>query len=168
MHGQSTTPNEGSTPPVIRRYKLGDVHSLIEIYQQAIHVLAAPFYNQAQLDAWAPAVMDSAKWHERVSSQQTFIADCDERAAAFIAWNWTGHIDFIFTHPVFARRGLATALYAAAEEALRQQGVRRLFAEVSLAARPFFGSCGFVAEREREVDCRDQLLRQFIMSKTLA
>jgi GNAT superfamily N-acetyltransferase len=157
-----------NTPPVIRRYEPGDVHSLIEIYQQAIHVLAAPYYNKAQLDAWAPAVMDPAKWHARVSPQQTFIADCDGRAGAFIAWDWTGHIDFIFTHPAFARRGLARALYGAAEETIRQQGAPRLFAEVSLAARPFFESRGFVAEREREVDCRGQRLRQFIMSKTLA
>jgi putative acetyltransferase len=157
-----------NTPPVIRRYEPGDVHSLIEIYQRAIHVLAAPFYNQAQLDAWAPAVMDPAKWHARVSPQQTFIADYDGRSGAFITWDWTGHIDFMFTHPAFARRGLARALYVMAEEALRQHGTPRLFAEVSLAARPFFESCGFVAERERETDCRGQRLRQFIMSKTLA
>jgi GNAT superfamily N-acetyltransferase len=157
-----------NTPPVIRQYEPGDVHSLIEIYQRAIHVLGAPFYNKAQLDAWAPAVMDPAKWHARVSSKQTFIADCDGQAAAFIVWDWTGHIDFMFTHPVFARRGLARALCAAAEAAVRQHGAPRLIAEVSLAARPFFESCGFVAEHEREADCRGQRLRQFIMSKTLA
>jgi putative acetyltransferase len=157
-----------NTPQVIRRYEPGDVHSLIEIYQRAIHVLATPFYNQAQLDAWAPAVMDPAKWHARVSPQQTFIADCEGRPGAFTAWDWTGHIDFMFTHPAFARRGLARALYVMAEESVRQRGAPRLFAEVSLAARPFFESCGFVAEREREVDCRGQRIRQFVMSKTLA
>jgi GNAT superfamily N-acetyltransferase len=98
----------------------------------------------------------------------TFIADCDGRAGAFIAWDWTGHIDFMFMHPLFARRGLARALYAAAEETLRQRGAPRLSAEVSLAARPFFESCGFVAERQREVDCRGRRIRQFIMSKSLA
>jgi putative acetyltransferase len=157
-----------NAPPVIRRYQPGDVHTLIEIYQRAIHVLAAPFYNQAQLDAWAPTVMDPAKWHARVSPQQTFIADYDGRAGAFIAWDWTGHIDFIFTHPTFARRGLARALYAAAEETIRQHGASRLVAEVSLAARPFFESRGFVPEREQEVECRGQSIRRFIMSKTLA
>lgn len=156
-----------NAPPNIRRYQPSDVPSIIEIYRQSIHVLAAPFYNQAQLDAWAPAVMDPAKWHARVSPQQTFIADCDGRPAAFIVWDWTGHIDFMFTHPDFARRGLATALYMAAEESIRQHGAPRLFAEVSLAARPFFKSCGFVAEREREVECRNQRLHQFIMSKAL-
>ncbi|HEX3716694.1 MAG TPA: GNAT family N-acetyltransferase [Verrucomicrobiae bacterium] len=157
-----------NTPPVIRRYQPGDVHSLIEFYQRAIHVLAASFYDKAQLDAWAPAVMDPAKWHARVSPQQTFIADCDGRAGAFIVWDWTGHIDFMFTHPDFVRRGLARALYVAAEETLRQHGAPRLFSEVSLAAPPFFEICGFVAEREQEVACRSQRLRQFIMSKTLA
>ena len=157
-----------NTPPVIRRYEPGDVHSLIEIYQRAIHVLAAPFYNKAQLEAWAPAVMDPATWHARVSPQQTFIADCDGKAGAFIVWDWTGHIDFMFTHPDFVRRGLARALCTAAEGAIRQRGAPRLFAEVSLAARPFFESHGFVAESEQEVDCRGQRIRQFIMSKTLA
>jgi putative acetyltransferase len=156
-----------STPPIIRRYEPGDVHSLIEIYQRAIHVLAAPYYDQAQLDAWAPAVMDAAKWHARVGPQETFIADCAGRAGAFIAWDWTGHIDFMFTHPDFARRGLAKALYLAAEEAIRRRGARRLFAEVSLAARRFFESRGFVVEREEDVECRSQLIRRFIMSKTL-
>lgn len=160
--------NKGmNKPPVIRRYEPDDVHTLIEIYQRAIHVLAAPHYNQTQRDAWAPAVMDPAKWHARVSPQQTFIADCDGRPGAFTAWEWNGHIDFMFTHPDFARRGLATALYVAAEEAIQQRGARRLFSEVSLAARPFFESRGFVVEREEEVECRGQHLRRFIMSKTL-
>src|SRR5580658_8447109 len=111
-----------NAPPNIRRYEPGDVHSLIEIYQRAIHVLAAPYYNQAQLEAWAPAVMDPAKWQARVGPLQTFIADCGGRAGAFIAWDWTGHIDLMFTHPDFARRGLARALYVEAEETLRQHG----------------------------------------------
>jgi ribosomal protein S18 acetylase RimI-like enzyme len=153
--------------PIIRRYEPRDVHSLIEIYQRAIHALAAPFYNQAQLDAWAPAVMDPEKWRARVSEQETFIAESDGKSGAFIVWDWTGHIDFLFTHPAFARRGLARALYAKAEEALRQHGANRLFAEVSLAARPFFENCGFTIERERESECRGQRLHQFIMSKML-
>jgi putative acetyltransferase len=156
-----------NAPPNIRRYEPGDVHSLIEIYRRAIHVLAAPYYNQAQLEAWAPAVMDAAKWQARVGPLQTFIADCEGRAGAFIAWDWTGHIDLMFTHPDFARRGLARALSVAAEEAIRQRGARRLFAEVSLAARPFFESRGFVVEREEETECRGQSIRRFIMSKTL-
>lgn len=156
-----------NTTPVIRRYEPGDVHSLIEIYQQAIHVLVAPFYSPAQLAAWATAVMDPEKWHARVSPQQTFIADCDGRLGAFTAWDWTGHIDFMFTHPAFARRGLARALHVMAEKSIRQHGATRLFAEASLAARPFFESCGFVIESEREVNCRGQMIRQFIMSKTL-
>jgi putative acetyltransferase len=157
-----------NTPPVIRRYEPADVHSLIEIYQRAIHVLAAPYYNQAQLEAWAPAFMEPAKWQARVSPQQTFIADCEGKPRAFTVWDWTGHIDFIFTHPDFAQRGLARALLVAAEEAIRQRGARRLFAEVSLAARLCFESRGFVVEREEETECRGQRIRRFIMSKSLA
>lgn len=160
-------PSAMNTTPVIRRYEPADVHSLIEIYQRAIHVLAAPFYSPAQLEAWAPAVVDPAKWHAPVSPQQTFIADCDGKPGAFTAWDWTGHIDFMFTHPAFARRGLARAFYVMAEKSMRQHAVSRLFAEVSLAARPFFASCGFVIESERDVNCRGQMIRQFIMSKTL-
>lgn len=155
-------------PLVIRQYRESDVHPLMEIYRQAIHVLAAPFYNQAQLNAWAPAVMEPAKWLARLAPQQTFIADCDGKPGAFITWDWTGHIDFMFTHPDFVRRGLARALLTAAEQAIREHGTPRLFAEVSLAAKPFFESCGFVVEHEREAECRGQKLRQFIMTKALA
>jgi putative acetyltransferase len=63
---------------------------------------------------------------------------------------------------------LARALLVAAEEAIRQRGARRLFAEVSLAARLCFESRGFVVEREEETECRGQRIRRFIMSKSLA
>lgn len=95
------------------------------------------------------------------------LAHRDGQFAGFIGFNLEGHIDLLFTAPCYARQGVASALYAAAEQHLRAAGVRELFTEASLTARPFFARQGFSAEQAQTVTRGTVTLQRFAMRKRL-
>src|SRR5205085_10383194 len=134
-----------------------------EIYTASIRSLAAPYYSPEQIAAWAPVPPDPARWHERLSHLYTIVAESNRVLAGFASYTHQGYLDFIFTHPTFARRGIATSLYQRVESALRAAGATRVTAHVSLAARPFFDRHGFQVDAKESVECRGAYLRRFAM-----
>ena len=101
-----------------RPYESTDLASVIEIYTASIRVLAAPYYSSEQIAAWAPVPPDVARWQERLSRLHTIVAESNGVLAGFASYTYDGYLDFLFTHPAFARRGVATKLYQLVESAL--------------------------------------------------
>ena len=151
----------------IRPYEPSDLSSLIETYTASIHTLAAAHYSPEQIMAWAPLHSDPARWRERLLNLQTLVAESDGMFAGFASFTREGYLDFLFTYPAFARRGVASKLYRQVESALRGSDVRSVTAHSSLAARPFFERHGFVVDTEESIECRGVFLRRFAMSKQL-
>jgi putative acetyltransferase len=131
-------------------------------------VLAASFYPSEQIAAWAPVPTDPDRWRERLAQRQTIVAEVDGALAGFASYTPDGYLDFLFTHPTFTRRGVASKLYQCVESTLVAAGVPRITAHVSLAARRFFEYQGFRMDAEEEVECRGVYLRRFAMRKDLA
>lgn len=150
-----------------RPYEPTDLQSVIEIYTTSIRSLAAPHYSPEQLAAWAPIPPEAAHWKERLSPLHTIVAECDGVLAGFASYTQDGYLDFLFTRPGFARRGVATKLYQRVESALRAVGVPRVTTQASLAARPFFDRHGFQVDTEECVECRGSYLTRFAMHKQL-
>src|SRR5213076_3372383 len=109
----------------------------MEIYTTSIRFLAAP-YSPEQIAAWAPIPPDAARWQERLAHLHTIVAESDGLLAGFASYTLDGYLDFLLTHPAFARRGVASSLYHRAEAALRAVSTPKVTTLASLAARPFF------------------------------
>ena len=150
-----------------RPYEPSDLGQVIALYGASIHSLAAPFYTPEQLAAWAPANPDVGRWQQRLAPLHTIVAEQDGVIIGFASYELNGHFDLLFTHPAFARQGVATRLYRHVESALRAAGVARVFTEASLAARPFFERCGFRVDAEQVVECRGAQLRRYAMHKQI-
>lgn len=150
-----------------RLYESTDLPNVMETYTASIRSLAAPYYTPAQLAAWAPIPPDAAHWQERLARLHTIVAESDGSIAGFTSYTFEGYLDFLFTHPMFARCGVASRLYQRVESALRAAGTLRVTAHVSLAARAFFDRHGFQLDAEECVECRGVHLRRFAMHKDL-
>lgn len=150
-----------------RQYESADLPGVIETYTTSIRSLAAPYYSPEQIAAWAPAEPDLAQWQERLGHLHTILVEADGICAGFVSYNHDGYLDFLYTHPAFARRGVATRLYRNVESILRARGVPRITTHASLAARPFFDRHGFQLDAEECVECRGAFLRRFAMHKQL-
>jgi putative acetyltransferase len=151
----------------VRPSEPGDLPRRAEIYRASIRTLAASYYSADQIAAWAPLTDDAARWEERLAPLHTIVAESDGVLVGFASYTPAGYIDFLFTHPSFARRGVASSLYKHVESALLADGVPSVTAHVSLAARAFFDSQGFQLDAEECVECRGAYLRRFSMHKQL-
>lgn len=151
----------------IRSFESSDLAEIAQLFTDAVHVGAARDYDAAQRSAWAPIPADTEFWQARLAKVHTLIAERDARMLGFISYEDDGHIDLLFTSPNCTRQGVASALYERVEAALRAQGVRELFTEASLVARPFFERHEFGVTEQEVVRRRDVDFIRFRMRKTL-
>jgi putative acetyltransferase len=151
-----------------RPYQSADLPGIVETYTVSIRVSAASFYSPEQIEAWAPVPTNLDRWRERLAQRHTIVAETDGALAGFVSYTSDGYLDFLSTHPTFARRGVASKLYQCVESTLIAAGVPKVTAHVSLAARRFFEHHGFQVDAEEEIECRGVFLRRFGMHKDLA
>jgi putative acetyltransferase len=152
-------------PFTIRAYKPDDLDDVIAIFLSAIRRTAARDYNQAQIDAWAQ--VDRAAWAISRLDRPTWVAIAGQTIAGFADLKSDGYLDMLFVHPVYQRRGVATALCEEIETAARMQGLSEISTEASITARPFFEWRGFSIVVPQFVEKRGQVLRNFRMRKPL-
>lgn len=73
-----------------------------------------------------------------------------------------------FIHPGWARRGVARAILAACEEAIRQAGFSSIELAATLPGVPFYASCGYAGAERTDVPLNNGLTLPVIrMSKRL-
>ena len=151
----------------IRNYRDTDLAAVVAVFTESVHELGRQHYDAAQRAAWAPREPDYREWAARLDAQHVLVADGGVELLGFIAYTDDGHIDLLYTAPRAPRRGVATALYRAAEAALRGCGVRALHTEASLVAQPFFAAQGFSVVEEQQVERRGVTFRRFAMRKSM-
>lgn len=144
----------------IRACSAADVPKLAEVFLRAVHETAAASYDEAQRHAWAPKDNDLEPWRARLAEQQIWLAEIGGQIAGFIGMK-PQHVEMLFTHPAYARRGVASALY---RHALKQvPTASRCTTDASLEARPFFERQGWRVQREEVVERNGVKLRRFHM-----
>lgn len=73
----------------------------------------------------------------------------------------------LYVHPDFQRRGVARALLGHLEEIAREGGLRRLYTEASITARPVFEVMGFRTIVPQTVTVRGESMTHYRMEKRL-
>jgi putative acetyltransferase len=152
---------------IIRSYEVADAASLVDLYRASVRNIAARDYTQSQVRAWAPDVIDEKKFGQRCESKSTWVAKIEDRIAGFSDLEPDGHVDMLYVHPDFERRGVARALLEHVEKAARAMDLRRLHAEASITARPAFEAMGFRVIAPQTVTIRGESLTNYRMEKRL-
>jgi putative acetyltransferase len=151
----------------LRVYGSDDVEAIARVFTDSVHELARDHYDDTQRAAWAPRQIDLDEWRAKLASIQVLVADREGTLAGFIGYESDGHVVLLYTASHAARSGVASRLYERVERDWIAVGVKRAYAEVSLAARPFFESRGFVVEHEERVVRRGATFTRFAMAKAL-
>lgn len=154
---------------MIRPYATGNPDATLTLFLAAVTVTAASDYSAAQVAAWAgPAERHTADWDRRMATRESLVAVRDHEVAGFSDVSDDGYIDMMFVSPTHARQGVATALMAAVEARARILGVHRLWANVSITARPLFEACGFAVDAEQHPVIGGVALTNYRMSRALS
>lgn len=148
-------------------YNPAYARQIADLHHDSVHGAAHTHYSPEQLEAWAPTPPDYGWWEGRLAGKQPFVALQDSQVLGFIELDDDGHIDCLYTHRDFQRRGVATRLYLHAEGEARKSGMSRLFVEASLLARPFFEKHGFRVLKQNRVLRHGVALTNFSMEKHL-
>lgn len=151
----------------VRRYQDGDTKHIAHLYYNTIHTVNATDYTKEQLDAWAPSslVQDYCRWQEKLEKIKPFVALIGDIIVGFAEFESNGHIDCFYVHHAFQSAGIGSALMFEVEKEAADKSISRIYAEVSITAKPFFEAKGFKVVKQQTVQPRGVELINFVMEK---
>jgi GNAT superfamily N-acetyltransferase len=151
----------------VRRYQEGDAKEIAHLYYNTIHNVNSKDYTKVQLDAWAPwtSVQNYSGWKEKLENIKPFIALIGDIIVGFAEFEPNGHIDCFYVHHEFQGSGIGSALMCEIEKEAREKSLPKIYAEVSITARPFFEAKEFQIIKQQTVTIRDVELINFVMEK---
>lgn len=151
---------------IIRSYQKSDVYDLVQIYYNTIHTINIKDYTQEQCDAWAPQeTLQVEGWQKKWLHNEPLVAIYDDKIVGFAEFEPSGHIDCFYVHHAFQGQGIGSALMEKIEQIAHQKNISRLFAEVSITAKPFFEKKGFYVVKKQTIVRHGIKLDNFIMEK---
>ena len=151
----------------IRRFESGDEETLRTLFYYTVRKVCINDYTDAQVSAWAPNIYVAEDWNKKIALLNPFIVLLDGQVVGYADLQPDGYVDHFFCHWQHQGKGVGTALM----QQLIAEGARnfnhRLYANVSLTAKPFFERHGFIVAKQQSVDIRGQTLTNFLMEKDL-
>ena len=151
----------------IRSYKASDIPAISRLYYDTVRQSDSRDYSDRQIEAWAPRVYPDTFWKQRLRRCRVYVADEQGTVEGFATLDKTGYIDCFFVHYLWQGKGVGTRLLNNLEIAARKQRLKRLRADVSITAMPFFRKAGFRVIRLQKKIYRNCSFRQFVMHKAI-
>ena len=135
----------------IRRVAAGEERLLWTVFRSSIHEIARSHYNQAQLEAWAPAEYAEEAWASRIIRNRPFIAELEGNIVGFADIQTDGYIDQFFVSGDAVGKGIGRRLMQKLETTAGANKIPCMYSNVSRNAEPFFLRHGFVIQQRRQV-----------------
>ncbi|WP_138498097.1 GNAT family N-acetyltransferase [Nostoc sp. PA-18-2419] len=151
----------------IREYRLSDTKAIVKLFYDTVHEINISDYTQEQVDAWAPKNMDYEVWHKRLQTKLPYIAEDNGEIVGFGELEADGHIDCFYCHSKYQRKGIGSKLLTHLENTAKSQGIKQLYTEASITAKPFFQNKGFSVVSEQQVERRGVWFKNYVMEKYL-
>ena len=148
----------------IRYYVESDSRELADLFHNSIHAISIEVYSAEQLEAWSPSPPDYEFWHSKLSESKPFVATIGSTIVGFLELEGNGHIDCLYVHQSYQGQGVAGKLFSHASEVAISNGIKTLYVEASIVARPFFEKRGFFLLAKNVVQRNGQELINYSMS----
>jgi putative acetyltransferase len=124
---------------------------ITDLFYESVYAIDSSIYNDEQKAAWAPEPIDYGKWEERLSNKRPYMVFIKGEIAGFIELESNGHIDCAYVSPKYQRMGVATNLLNHVMYIAKNLGLKQLYVEASIVAKPFFEKRGFIVEKKNIV-----------------
>ena len=146
---------------IIREYQRDDCKEITELFYNTVHTVNAKDYTEEQLTAWATDKVDLEQWNRSLHEHFSLVAVDARMIVGFGDIDSSGYLDRLYVHKNYQRKGIATAIC----EALEQAVSGKIITHASITAKPFFENRGYRVVTEQQVIRQDVLLTNFIMEK---
>ncbi|BCA97336.1 acetyltransferase (plasmid) [Legionella antarctica] len=149
---------------IIRQYVSDDAQQLANIFYYTIRNVNIQDYSEDQVNAWAPSSsLELTGWKKKWETITPLVALIDNKIVGFTEFEPNGHIDCFYVHHEYQGFGIGTSLMNEVFNKAKNLNIKRIFAEVSITARPFFEFKGFKVTKQQSVEIRGVKLTNFIM-----
>ncbi len=150
----------------VRSYHESDAPFLAAIYFNTIHIINAKDYSPEQLYAWAPrSSLEPEDWVRKWKKVPPIVATINDKIVGFAEFEANGHIDCFYCHHEYQGCGVGSTLMKRIEDIAKQNNINKIYAEVSITAKPFFETKDFIVKKEQSVVLRGMKLTNFVMEK---
>lgn len=145
-----------------------DKDELISLFQNTVLSVNAADYTAEEVADWASCANLPGHMEELLASLYFIVAvNVEGRILGFTSIRKDGYLHSMFIHKDHQGEGIVTALLQQIEAYARKQGIREIFSEVSITARPFFEHKGYVVECEQQMQANHLWLTNYQMKKSL-
>jgi putative acetyltransferase len=152
----------------LRNYVEADISQISRLYFFTVRTINSRDYSKEQIEAWAPEIYPDSYWKERWNNDYTvLVAEENNQIVGFAEFRSNGEVDCFYVHHEWQGMSVGSKLMNAIERIAKRKEIARIFADVSLTAKPFFAAKGFEMIREQTKGYRGQSFQQFYMEKVL-
>ncbi|CUP87855.1 GNAT family N-acetyltransferase [Clostridium baratii] len=151
----------------VRMYRSEDCKEIVELFYNTVHSINAKDYNEAQLDAWAPKDIDISKWDKSLLEHYSIVIEDNNIIIGFGDLDINGYFDRLYVHKDYQGAYVATIIVKEIEKYAQENKIKVITTHSSITAKPFFEKQGYKVIKEQVVERKGQILKNFIMEKTL-
>ncbi|WP_303921821.1 GNAT family N-acetyltransferase [Draconibacterium sediminis] len=139
----------------------------MEVFVSSVRENAANYYNQEQLQAWAPNSIDREEWKNKMHRINPFVILDNDKILGYADLQSSGYIDHFFVRGGYSGRGVGKQLMNFLLQKAKEKDITELSSDVSLAAQPFFKKFGFKPIISKKVEVRGVELENALMKKEM-
>lgn len=152
----------------IRKFEPDDLDAVLYLFHEVVHSVGAKYYNQEQLDAWAPEERyDRDQWLASLMSNISYVVEEDGVIIGFGDMTEEGYIDRLFVHKNRQGRGVALKIFRKFEEDAKALGLKELTGEASVMLKPLAEKYGFEVLEKQYKKKNGVILVNYKMRKKL-
>jgi len=144
-----------------------DINDITNLFYETIQNINCKDYPQDEIDDWSSWHADLDKWKETISQQFFIVAIINNTVVGFSSLASDGYLDFMFVHKDYQKQGIAKQLLRSIEAKAVLQNNKQIYSDVSITARSFFESNGYIVEKEQLKKSRYKELVNFRMIKKI-
>jgi putative acetyltransferase len=152
---------------VIRQANKSDVLKISNLFFETIQNINIMDYSKEEVDDWSSWKVNIDKWLEKMQEQYFVIAEMNNKILGFSSLANDGYLDLMFVDKDTQGQGVGSTLLSEIEWKAIQQNNDLIYSDVSITAKGFFESKGFIVERQQLKKAKKKELINYRMIKTI-
>lgn len=153
---------------ILRAFQSSETPELLQLFKDTVQHVNRKHYSSEQIEAWTSDNVGMKAWSDRQAANHTIVAEANGSITGFGELTKQGHIEMLYVHKGFQRKGVASALLQSMEKHARTSlKLKEITTDASITARPFFEKNGFQLIKAEHAIRNEVVFIQFRMCKQL-